>query len=211
MLGVLLETELNNVMKKSLSSIKIDRKTGSEPFHENGSPLPFKLLDFWQWYASDLISNATRGILAEYLVAKALETADSPRKEWDAYDALTKDGIKVEVKSASYIQSWKQKQYSRITFSTRSTHAWNYDDDIFSEEKKRQADVYVFCLLHHKDQQTLNPLDLSQWTFFVLSTKKLNREIGDQKSLGLRKLNDIGATKVRFQKLYETIKLVVED
>jgi hypothetical protein len=193
-------------MKKSLDSIQVERKTGSESFHENGSPLPFKLLDFWQWYASDLVSNATRGILAEYLVAKALGNVESPRLEWDAYDAVTKEGIKVEVKSASYIQSWKQKDYSKISFSTRSTHAWDYDQDYFASEKKRQADVYVFCILHHKDQETLNPLDLSQWTFYLVSTEKLNKEIGGQKSIGLRRLKEIGAKKTKFLNLESEIR-----
>jgi len=37
----------------------------------------------------------------------------------------------------------------------------------------------VFCVLKHKDQATLNPLDLSQWDFYVLSTadKKIARRI----------------------------------
>lgn len=55
--------------------IKISRKTGKESFHENGSPLGNSLLSFWQWSASDLIGNAMRGILAEYIVATAVGKA----------------------------------------------------------------------------------------------------------------------------------------
>ena len=103
-------------MNKINQSSQLKRKTGSEPFHNNGTKLSFSLLDFWQWYASDLLNNSTRGILAEYLVTKAIDSSDKPRKEWDTYDVLTKEGLKIEVKSASYIQSWDQKDFSKIAF-----------------------------------------------------------------------------------------------
>lgn len=74
-------------------------------FHHKSHPLPFTLLDFWRWSCSDLISNATRGILAEYIIAQALGVAKGIRKEWAPYDLLTPEGIRVEVKSAAYIQS----------------------------------------------------------------------------------------------------------
>jgi hypothetical protein len=66
--------------------------------------LDFDLLSFWQWSASDLLSNATRGTVAEYLVARALDAdPEGIRDEWAAYDLKTKDGVKVEVKSAAYL------------------------------------------------------------------------------------------------------------
>ncbi len=85
--------------------------------------LEFDLLSFWQWSASDLLSNATRGVLAEYLVARALSDRASVRVEWDAFDAVTENGVRVEVKSSAYLQSWRQAKLSRITFSTRPTLA----------------------------------------------------------------------------------------
>ena len=51
------------------------RYTGDEPL-----PLGVSLLDFWQWLGSDLVSNAFRGLLAEYLVALAVGAADGARK-----------------------------------------------------------------------------------------------------------------------------------
>ena len=50
----------------------IKRKTGGEVFHSNGRPMKFDLLEFWGWSTSDLVSNVTRGCLAEYIVARAL-------------------------------------------------------------------------------------------------------------------------------------------
>jgi hypothetical protein len=97
-------------------------RSGHERFHANGQPVGPDLLSFWRWSASDLISNTMRGILAEFIVANALGIpTESARDAWGAYDLETLDGIKVEVKSSAYIQSWHQKRFSAITFGTRKT------------------------------------------------------------------------------------------
>ena len=93
-------------MKKNLGKVKVKKKKGSELFHNKNKKLSYDLLSFWQWSMSDLLSNATRGILAEFIIAKALDIKTIVRDEWAAYDLITEDGIKIEVKSAAYIQSW---------------------------------------------------------------------------------------------------------
>ena len=56
-------------------------KTGNEQLSATGKTL----LDFWRWNGSDLASNATRGVLAEFIVASALGIDLSvPRIEWAA-------------------------------------------------------------------------------------------------------------------------------
>ncbi len=66
-----------------LGPIDLKRHEGGEPFCDDGLSLGFDLLSFWQWSSSDVVSNATRGVLAEYLVAQALGVAeDSLREEW---------------------------------------------------------------------------------------------------------------------------------
>ena len=147
----------------NLTRLTIDRKTGSEPFHVDGESLAISLLAFWQWSASDLISNTMRGRLAEYLVAYDLGVADGIRVEWDAYDLKTTSGIKVEVKSAAYLQSWTQRKPSAISFSIRPTLGWDATANAYGTEPQRQADVYVFALLHHHDKATLDPLNAAQW------------------------------------------------
>ena len=89
-------------MPERLGQLKAERKTGVEQLHQDGTGLGFNLLDFWRWSASDLVSNATRGILAEYLVARALEIpSDGIRDEWAAFDLLTASGLRIEVKPKS--------------------------------------------------------------------------------------------------------------
>jgi hypothetical protein len=107
-------------------------------------------LSFWQWSCSDLVGNALRGVLTEYIVATAVCGADKVRIEWDAYDIETPEGIKVEVKSGAYIQSWSQKKLSAIQFGIQQTQGWNAKTNNYSIQKARQADVYVFCVLAHK-------------------------------------------------------------
>lgn len=196
----------NSIVGDNLPNIKTEKKSGKESFQTDNEDLPFSVLNFWQWYASDLLDNTTRGFLAEFLVAQALGQTGTPRVEWDAYDVKTDSGIKVEVKSASYIQSWEQSGYSKISFNISSTQGWEADSNTYSDEKIRQADVYVFCLLHYKDQKTIDPLNLDQWAFYVISTKRLNEKVGNQKSIALSRLVDIGATKVEFDQLEEAIQ-----
>ena len=88
------------------------------------TPLEATIGDFWQWAYSDLISNTDRGILAEYIVAIALGIDDAVRVPWGPYDLVTPAGIKIEVKSGSYIQSWNQSEHSKIQFSIKKTLEW---------------------------------------------------------------------------------------
>src|SRR5262245_3216737 len=69
-------------LPKDLLRIVPTRKTGTEEFHRNGTPVGTNLLQFWCWCNSDLLSNAARGKLAEYLVALDLGVADGVRTEW---------------------------------------------------------------------------------------------------------------------------------
>lgn len=181
------------------------RKTGGEKF--TGASLT--LLDFWRWSASDLVSNATRGILAEFIVAQALGLEGGARAEWDAFDLLyptplraeAAEGIKIEVKSASYLQSWFHHKLSAISFGIAPTRAWDATTNQMSQQLKRQADVYVFCLLAHTHKPTLDPLDLSQWQFFVLPTRILNERMPTQKSIGLASLKNLNPETPEFREL----------
>jgi hypothetical protein len=144
-------------MTKNLEALNPQPKTGQEHFTFDNSPVNIKLIDFWQWSQSDLVSNATRGILAEFIVASALELDLMVRREWDAIDFKTKKGLKIEVKSSAYLQSWYQDKLSKIIFDIAPTTGWCAETNTYSPEKKRHADIYIFCLLHHKDKQTVDP------------------------------------------------------
>lgn len=190
-----------------LSAVKTQRKTGAECFFTDNTELSINLLSFWQWSGSELLDNTLRGVLAEFIVASKLNCIQSTRQEWDAYDLITEDGIKVEVKSSAYLQSWQQKQFSSISFGVRPTRGWDAKTNVTSEAQKRHSDVYVFSLLKHKDKSTVNPLNLSQWTFYVVPTLKLDKELKPmQKNISLSKLTQLSPTEVSYETLDEAIK-----
>ncbi len=147
------------------------RKEGGEAFREQNGTIELTVLDFWQWANSNLLDNAARGILVEFLVAHALERIDLPRREWGAFDVKTESGLKIEVKSASYAQSWPQERPSKIVFNIAPRKsAWDAEPNDWEsfDRPRRPADFYVFCLLCQLDDPDPNPLDLAQWCFYIL-------------------------------------------
>jgi hypothetical protein len=188
-----------------LGPINVTRLAGTEPFHAGGRALGFSVGSFWQWAVSDLVSNATRGVLAEYLVAQALGVADGVRDQWAAYDLTAPDGTRVEVKSAAYVQSWHQERLSTISFRVGKSRAWDRETNRQSTESRRQADVYVFAVLAHQDQATLDPLDARQWQFYVLPTRVLDQRQRSQHSITLKSLQALAGPPVPFESLAETV------
>ncbi len=176
--------------------------TGAEQFRSGGLAMPFDVLGFWQWSSSDLLNNTTRGVVAEFIVANACGCdLSAPREPWNAYDLITPDGIKIEVKSAAYLQAWNQpKGWSSISFSIKESLHWDADTNEQGNEPGRMADVYVFALLKHKDKNTVDPLDLDQWSFFVLSTIMVAGYPRSRSSIQLKSLRGL-TTELRFTEL----------
>lgn len=187
--------------EKTFPKLNVVRRSGSERFRSGDSDADFDLLEFWQWSMSDLVSNTTRGALAEYIVARAVGASTvEARDPWAAFDLETPEGVKIEVKSSSYLQGWAQAQLSRISFSIAPSYAWNAEIGDFEDECKRQADIYVFSLLAHRDQSTIDLMDLDQWEFYVLATVELDEHFGSQKTVTLSRLKEF-ASPIHFGEL----------
>ena len=182
-----------------LKAIKTVKKTGQEPFYTKDGNIPLNVLSFWQWSSSELLGNALRGVLAEFIVASTIDALDKPREEWDAFDLITKNGLKIEIKSSAYLQSWHQSELSKITFGIQPTVEWDVKTNLRAKESKRQSDIYIFCVLHHKDKSTIDPLNLSQWTFYILETRVLNQKIPKQKTITLSSLLKLNPTQVEYE------------
>ncbi|MBQ8973089.1 MAG: hypothetical protein IJ074_08435 [Clostridia bacterium] len=170
----------------------------------NGDPVA-SIASYWGWAHSNLMDNTERGAYAEYLVRLAVGTNAPVRNQWDAFDIETPEGIRIEVKTSGYIQSWAQERPSAIRFSIRPARGWNGATGTYAATALRQSDVYVFCLLANADQSTVDPLDLSQWNFYVLPTKDLNLKLGSQKTISLSGILRLGARMVAFGELRKTI------
>jgi hypothetical protein len=184
-------------------ALTVTRKTGEELVGDTRRSLG----EFWRWAHSDLNSNAERGKFAEYLVSLAMGCADGTSREWAAFDVESPEGIKIEVKTSAYLQTWGHKTLSRLSFGIKPTRAWDHETNELApeSERRRQGDVYVFCVENCQEQDQLNPLDLDQWDFYPLATKTLDERVGDQGSIGLTSLVNLGAVKASFAGLRDAV------
>jgi hypothetical protein len=159
--------------------------------------------DFWSWAYSDILSNTNRGVFAEFLVGAALNAIDNPRIEWDGYD-LVYQGQGVEVKSSAFLQSWEQNGLSRVSFDIQKKSSWNAAENTYDDVIRRSAACYVFCLYAETDPAQANPLNISSWEFYVLSTSRIDEMLGDQKSISLNPLRRLVAP-VSYSDLRRTV------
>lgn len=176
---------------------------------------------FYAWAYGDLLANTTRGVVAEYIVVTALGLSDTKRIAWNRYD-LEIDGEKVdgdqtndakirkigvEVKSAAYVQTWKQKTGpSVISFDIAPSAGWESETDTHAAGQVRSAAVYVFCLLVGNGHDRPDPLDVEQWEFYVLPTSVLDRERPEQKRIRLEPLKALKPIACTYSGLADAIR-----
>lgn len=160
------------------------------------------MLDFWKFAMSDLKTNNVRGYLAEFLVARAVG-ANAPRIEWDSWDVTSPGGVKIEVKTSGYIQAWAQPKLSVPTFRVAPAYSWDPRTGTWSEKQRFNADVYVFCLHTAKSHDSYDPLDASQWKFYVAS--RLVVEERNARQMGLATLARVAGEPVNYAELGSTI------
>lgn len=166
-----------------------------EHFSANGHQLSLTMTDFWTWAYSDLSNNIGRSVLAEYIVATALGTSsietERSRVMWRPYDLLSKEGYRVEVKSAAYVQSWDSKHPEHISFRIAPARIPDETGDYkLDAPLQRNSDLYVFCIYTAitKDE---SPLNLDLWEFYILPTKVLDEKKPTQKTITLPVLKQL--------------------
>lgn len=192
--------------QQPLGKLAVRRRTGLEPFQVAGAGLGFDVHSFWAWAFSDLVGNTTRGVLAEYLIARVLGLAqDDTRDAWAPVDLVARSGVKIQVKSAAFVQSWHQEAHSDVLFKVRRTRSWDSNTNRVGAEPERLADVYVFALLAHLDKATIDPLNVKQWEFYVLPAAVLNERKRSQHSITLRSLKAL-TKMVRYEELPTAIE-----
>lgn len=167
------------------------------------------LNDYWRWAHSDLLGNTERGIFAEFLVRLALGIKEN-RNSWSKYDLLYK-GIRIEVKSSAYIQTWGQKELSSISFGISPSLGWEASDNSYEKIRKRQSDIYVFCLLDCKDQDIIQPTEVTQWVFYVLPTRSLDDNKTMSKTISLSALKKLPVKECRFDDLKHIVDTLIDE
>ena len=201
-------------MKTELPACNPKPLDGHQVFFNGQAQENFILSDFWRWSFSNLLNNVIRGHLAEFIVAKAL-CVGGVREVWAAYDLEIPnpkgEKIKVEVKSAAYLQEWEQDGKSSIQFNVRKTRAINPKTGLYTGRKMRHSNVYVLALYkEEQDKNAVKTLNLNQWDFYVVPTKSLNKRERSQQSITLNSLINEKA-KLKMEKVgFSRLKKAVE-
>jgi hypothetical protein len=123
------------------------------------------ILDFWQWAFGDLCDDDIKGIFVEWMVAKLLGIQTARRISWANSDLKTINGVRIEIKSSSYWQSWKLldgegnlynpplypiTEKTHITFAgLKARDATLVSKD--SDQPDLKSDVYIFAFQHETD------------------------------------------------------------
>ncbi|WP_431858723.1 hypothetical protein [Azospirillum sp.] len=162
-----------------------------EPFTLGGTGAGFTFSDFAAWALSDLRDNVARGLLAEYLVARALGITPPPRRAWDEAD-LWLDSTPIHVKASAYIQSWGQESPSRISFS-----------NLRPQRPKILESLYVLCVNTCRSHDAFRPCDLDSWVFYPITGMRI-AEIGCS-ALSLPRVEQ-EATPVGFTGLHGAVR-----
>lgn len=173
--------------------------TGGETIDGTGAALR----DFWAWGMSDLRTNTVRSLLAEFLVARAVGAASKPRVEWDAYDVLTPEGIRLEVKSGAYLQAWEQSRLSTVVFGGLSARTWSPTDG-YNTASSYNADAYVFAVLTATEHDNYDALDVAQWLFWVLPVHVVAGT--GQRSMRLSRVEALAGAAVAYDALAQRIR-----
>lgn len=176
---------------------------GNERLINNGTELPYSMLNFWQSSYSNLLQNMQRGKFAEYVVKCALEsngidTSTGINTSVAPYDLngpripSKNRAARVEVKSAAFVQLWKIRHPENANFRIAPAVAPVGEGDYpEGAPKQRNNDVYVFTLYTATDQQA-NILDLSLWRFYVMSTYEIESDpkLCDRKTITLKTVRE---------------------
>ncbi|MDE0232972.1 MAG: hypothetical protein OXI56_00635 [bacterium] len=165
--------------------------------------------EFHYWAVGNLTGNINRGLFAEWLVGKALgiiKDGDA-RVEWEGFD-LSYGGLNIEVKASGLSQSYNPHRRSTPRFDI-APRKWMWDAEIDTwiplNPPRRPADVYVFCLHKARPATNENVQDPDGWVFWVVSTRNLNNELGEQKSLGISTLDRL-TTRVDWSNIRSSVR-----
>jgi hypothetical protein len=152
-----------------LSAPKPRKLNPSAAFTLGSQPTGVTVGDFWQWAYSDLLMNKWRGRVAEYIVARALGIEQDTDDAWAHADLGMLSGVKIEVKSSAYLQSWDQTKLSAPLWRGLKSHQVTLDAEAVwrqHETRTTKGDLVIFALFGAKEHAMANPLELSQWIFW---------------------------------------------
>ncbi len=183
---------------------------GNEIFTYNNNSLGFTWLDFWKFQYSN-IDNLKESI-AEFLVAKALGI-DTPHNTsyWTLFDILYRN-TRIEVKQTAYYHPWNENgnvSNARI-FDIKKANS-SYENEKSPNIYERQNDIYVFCLNNGNTKETSNPLELSNWEFYIIPTSVINEQCQNNKTVSLGRIRSMGFSHFEFGQIKAEIDRIIDE
>lgn len=162
--------------------------SGKEHFIIDGKEIEITMTDFWLWSHPDFLNRDRRAVLSKFIVASSLGMSEPcPQDTRKQCDILTQEGYRIQIESASYLQSESGEHPSHISFSIPP---WN-------------VDAYIFCL-YKATSATQNPLDLNLWDFFVLPAAEFSNT--KPRSITLPRLMDFDVWQCDYYGIADGVK-----
>lgn len=124
-------------------------------------------------FGKPLITNVHRGLIAEAIVACALEPDWSwCSADYASWDFERSDGLRLEVKQSAARQSWAvDNAIGRASFDV-AARVGRYEGTRWIPEPERPAHLYVFA--HHVvADASADHRDPAQWRFYVSAASEL--------------------------------------
>jgi len=150
-------------------------------------------------------------VIAEFLIEKALGIDKAQNTEyWTLYDILYR-GYRIEVKQTGYYHPWNENGKISKTRRFGITMAnSNYENEDEENKFERQNDIYVFCLNIGETKRESNPLNVNNWEFYIAETAVVNKECGNNKTVGLNRVRCF-AKKVNYNEIKEIIDGIIDN
>ena len=185
--------------------------TGKEAFVFENEALGFNFLDFWKFHYSNIYS--LHGEIAEFVVARALGVTEAQNTEyWTLWDTTYRNK-RIEVKATAYFHLWnangkisKQRTFG-ITMANGSYDTVKSGNNEFC----RQNDIYVFCLNTGDTKESSNPLNLNHWEFYIVPTAVINEKCGNNKTISLGKIRNLGFSAKRYDEIKSEIDKIIDE
>ena len=86
--------------------------------------------------------------------------------------------------------------------------SWDTTTNTYKGEPIRTADCYVFCLHPEIDRKQANIVDVSAWEFYVISKERIDKELDERKSIGLKRIQAMSESVV-YSNLKERVDLIL--
>ena len=160
-------------------------------------------------FGSPLVVNNFRGLIAEAIIAEALQSDWKwVSGDWASWDFKHESGARLEVKQSAALQSWHDGQPKR--WSPRfdiNDRTGRWEGANWVSEAGRPACIYVFATHSLINAKTADHRDPRQWNFYIVDERVLPR----QKTVGLAGIARI-ADPCDFeglQKAVETMRLTL--